>query len=136
MSASFAYLWVLLGLEALGDGGDGEWGLAVHHPRHQVGAVAAEVGECAVAVLLRVSEPREELGLYADLLRALMPVADDGLDDRAERVVLQQVVGLGVAGVPGSFKVDEDVDLRLLGDALHREGVRIGDGKGFFPSAR
>ena len=44
----------------------------------------------------------------------------------------EEVVGFGVRGVPGGFKVDEDVDVALLGGALDGKGVGIGEGEGLF----
>ena len=61
MSASSETLGVEIGLEALGDGGDGDGSFAVHEPGHEVGAVAAEVGEGSVSVLGGIGEEGEEV---------------------------------------------------------------------------
>ena len=101
-------------LEALRHRGHRDRPLAVHQPRHQVGAVAAEVEQGAGAVLHRVAQPGEELGLDVDLLRALVAVHHHHLAQRAAGLLLlQQLPDRLVARIPGGLVVGDDVDAAL-----------------------
>ena len=110
----------------------GDGGFAVHEPGHEVGAVAAEVCEGSVSVLGGIGEEGEEVGGDVDLDWAFVTVADDGFDDGAEVAGFEEIVGLGVAGVPGGFEVDEDFDVTLFRGMLNGESVGVGEGEGLF----
>lgn len=121
-----------VGLVGLGNGGDAQGGGAVLDEGHEVGAVAAEVEEGAGAVLDGVGEPGEPLGADADLFRAFVAVVDDDFADVAELALLYFGEDLAIAGVPGGFVVDEDVDVMLAGGGADGEGVGEGCGEGLF----
>ena len=100
------YVGVGVGFVGLHDRGDGEWGLAVHKDRGQVGAVAAEVEESAGSVLDGIGEPGEPLGADADLFGAFVSVVNDDFAEVAEFAGVGLVDGFGVGGVPGGLVVD------------------------------
>ncbi len=87
----------------------------MHDPGGEVDAVAAEVEECAGAVLFGVGEPGEEFGADVDLCGALVAVVDDELAEVADLAFGEEVGGGGVGVVPGCLVVGEDGDLVLLG---------------------
>ena len=121
-----------VGLEVLGDGGDGVGAAAVHQPGHQVGAVAAEVEEGAATVEFGIVEPGEELRLDVDLRGALVAVVDDYLANFADGVLVDEVVGSVIAAVPGGLVVDEDGDLGGVGGSFDGAGIFVADGQRLF----
>ena len=120
------------GLMVLRHGGDRERPLVVHQPRHQVGAVAAEIEQRPAAVLHRVGEPVEELRLDVDLLRALVAVHRHHLADLAAGLLLlQQRPDRAVARIPGRLVVDDDVDAAALAARSIRRACSMLTASGF-----
>ena len=98
--------------------------LIVHQPRHQIGAVAAEIEERAGAALRRIAQPGEKLGRYVDLLGALMAVHRYHLADFARGLlVVEQAPYLAVAAVPRGLVIHQDGSIVTLGGLL--DGARL-----------
>ena len=119
---------IQVGFDLLRHGGDGEWALVVHQPRHQICAVAAEIEESATAVELRIGEPRQKLGADADLRGSLVTVTRDELAHVADGVLVQQIVRGAIARVPGGLVVDHDLNVSFAGGLF--DGASVGDGDG------
>src|SRR5580704_13293360 len=58
-----------------------------------------------------------------------MAVANHGFNDGAERALLEQVEGLGVARVPTGLEIDQDMDMAALRGGLDGERVGVGEGE-------
>ena len=113
-----------LRLEPAGERGHGEGPLVVHHPGHEVRAVASEIEQRAGAVFHGIGEPVEKLRLHVDLLRPFMTVHRHHFANLAGGVLaLHQVPHGAVALVPGGFVIDDHLNAALGGGALDAAGV-------------
>ncbi len=121
-----------IGLDVLGDCGDGGWRFAAHEPCHEIRSVAAEIIERAGTVEFGICEESQEFGLHVDFARALMAVADDDFANIAEFAFIEEIFSEGVAGIPSGFVIDKDVNLRRAREFGHAERVVIADGERFF----
>jgi len=126
------YFWIDGGFYVVGDGGDGDGGLAVHEPGHEVGAVAAEIAAGSAAVLHRIGEPVQEIGAAADLFWAFVAVVDDEFSWGADLVCGYHFEELLVGIVPGGLVVNEDADMVLGGEGGDAIGVLYGCCEWFF----
>ncbi len=115
----------------MGDGGDGDRGLTVHEPGHEVGAVAAEVAYCAAAVQDGVGEPVEKVGATADLFWAFVAVVGDHFARGADGLAVYHFEDLLVGIVPGGLIIGEDLDMVLAGEGRDLVGVFDGSGEWF-----
>ena len=76
-------LGILVRLDLLRHGGDGEWAFIVHEPSEEVGSIATEVGEGTPAVEHGIGEPFEKLIVATDFDRTLVPIVHDNLSQIA-----------------------------------------------------
>ena len=126
------YFWIDGGLYMAGYRRDGNGGLAMHEPGHEIGAVATEVADGSAAVLYRIGKPVEEIGAAADLFWAFVAVMDDHFPGRADLVCVYHFEDLLVGVVPGGLVVNEDADMILSGEGCDAIGVLHGCCEWFF----
>src|SRR6185503_515746 len=112
-----------LGLNRLKDRGDSGRGFTMHEPRHEIGAVTAEVEECARAIAGRVGEPIEEFGWDANFFGAVVAVVNHNFADVSESAVLYKLVDGGVARIPSGLVIHQDRNVRRVGGTLDRKSV-------------
>jgi len=123
---------VHVGLDVQSTGRHRERPRALHQPRHEVGAVAAEVWQGPAAVLHGVGEPVQKFRVHPDFFWPLVAVVGHHFADVAEGVVfVHQLVGPPVGAVPRGFVIGEQVDAVLASQGGHLLGMVEAHGQGF-----
>ncbi len=121
------YVRVDIGFDLLRNSGNGFGRLAVHKPGHEIGAVATEIEKRAGAVELGIGEPVEKFGRHVDFVRTLVAVVNDDFADFAEVAFVDEIFGKGVACIPSSLVIHENVNFTGAREFRHAEGVVITD---------
>ena len=122
------HLGVDIGLDVLGDGGDGKGARALHDPSGKVSTIASEIVERAGSIQFGIGEPAEKFRANANFFRAGVAAVDDDLTHIANGSLADGVVHRVIAGDPGNEIVDENDDVGFARDFV--DGPRIGGADG------